>query len=142
MTTLLSIIIIVALSLLASLLPLPWFTPVIIAALVGVATPRIKANPFLAGGFGVMLFWLIKALSPFMNQKVLVQKVSDIFTEQLGFSVSPILFLFLTLVLGFLLGMFATSSLHYLTAPVKKVGNRLGSSRTSRHGGTYKLDLN
>ncbi len=142
MNTIISTIIIIVLSfVLTQWLPLPWFTPMIIAFVVGIGMFKMQIKPFLSGFFGIGLFWLIKCLGPFLAKSgTLTTRVSDLFTEQLGFTVTPFILLLLTIIIGGLLGGLSMLSANLLMSKESGNGNSLRSSRKSRSK-SYKLKL-
>ncbi|MEZ5007746.1 MAG: hypothetical protein R2753_06285 [Chitinophagales bacterium] len=144
MKTIFGIILTALLSfLLTQWLPLPWFTPIIIAFVLGITFAKTHNHPFLMGSLGVAIFWVLKAIPSFMAANgAFVNKWSDLFTEFLGFTITPILLLILTAVFGGLLGGLSALSGHLFLAPQINKGNKLRSSKSSSTGKSYKLKLN
>ncbi|MCB0503451.1 MAG: hypothetical protein KDD32_12270, partial [Bacteroidetes bacterium] len=71
-----------------------------------------------------------------------VGKWSDLFTEFLGFTITPILLLILTAIFGGILGGLAALSGNLFLSPMANNKNRLRNSRSSSTGKSYKLKLN
>lgn len=124
-------------------LPLPWYTPIIVSFALGLIMARTFVKPFLMGSLGMILFWVVKALPAyFAANGAFVGKWSDLFTEFLGFTITPILLLILTAVFGGLLGGLSALSGHLFLSPMANNKNRLRNSRSSSTGKSYKLKLN
>jgi hypothetical protein len=143
MMTLIGILIIGALSFLCTeWLPLPWYTPMIIAFIFGLVSAKMKVFPFVTGALGVGLFWVIKLISPYLAQdSALVQKMAQLFTDTLGFSITPFLLAVFTFIIGALLGGLATLSGNLFLANAAVRPNLLRRGRNRRRGKTFKLKL-
>lgn len=98
------VLIIAILSFLLTLF-LPWYTPFIVCFLAGITLSNKPGNNFLAGLFGVGLFWLGYALFlDIRNEHLLSSKVAQLFSDSLGTPLSGGILLTVTTILGALLG--------------------------------------
>lgn len=143
MITILSILLVGGISFLATeFLPLPWYTPMIIAFIFGLLTAKLKVYPFLMGALGVGLFWVARLIPGYLaNDGILTQKMAELFTGVLGFTITPFLLIIFTFFIGALLGGLAAFSGHLLLAPAAIRPNLLRRGRNSKRSGTYKLRL-
>ena len=81
------------------------YTPFIVAFLTGIALSNKPGNNFLAGLFGVGLFWLGYALFlDIRNDHVLSGKIAALFSDSLKTDISVGILLLITTLLGALLG--------------------------------------
>ena len=143
MKTIFGILLIALLSFLSTQwLPLPWYTPIVIAFLLGLTFAKTHNHPFLMGSIGVIVFWVLKAIPSFIAANgAFVNKWSDLFTEFLGFTITPILLLILTAVFGGLLGGLSALSGYLFLAHESNRANKLRSSKSSSTGKSYRLKL-
>ena len=143
MITIFSILILGGISfLLTEFLPLPWYTPMIIAFIIGLITAKLKVYPFIMGALGVGLFWIAKLIPSYLaNEGVLTHKMSVLFTSVLGFTITPFLLVVFTFIIGALLGGLAAFSGHLLMAPAAIRPNLLRRGRNTKRSSTYKLKL-
>ncbi len=101
---LLKVAIIAILSFLATMF-LPWYSVCIIAFLTGLILSNLPGNNFLAGFFGVGIFWLSYSLFlDTRNEHILSTKIVALFSEKLSFKLLFIEILLATTFLGALLG--------------------------------------
>ena len=84
---------------------LPWYTVAIVAFVVGLALSNKPGNNFLAGMFGVGLFWLGYALFlDLRNDHVLSSKIAALFSENLKTDITSGVLLMITTFFGVFLG--------------------------------------
>ena len=119
---------------------LPWYTTFIISFLVGIYSGRMKTKAFLAGFIGVAFFWGVLLLSSHLKSDGLVTlRISALFTEQMAATISPIIVILMTLLIGSLLGGLSALSGQLLSMPTE------GTNRYGRHNrrnkSSYKLKL-
>lgn len=141
-TLLISLIIIVLSYILQAFIPsLPWYMPMIIAFVCGLAGGRSANKPFISGFAGVGLFWLILALIIHLqNDGILTSRMAGIMSENMGMNISAILLFIIMVILGGLLGGMASVSGHMLTSSVSQGG--VYGRKANRRKGSYKLKLN
>lgn len=95
---------IIILSFIATLF-LPWYMPFIICFLVGLLLSNYKGNNFIAGLFGVGLFWLGYTLFlDISNEHILSSKIATLFSESLKTEISSGVLVMITTFLGVILG--------------------------------------
>jgi hypothetical protein len=123
-------------------LPLPWFTPFVVAFIFGLVSAKLKVFPFVTGALGVGLFWIVMLFSPYRAQDgALVQKMAQLFTSELGFTITPFLLAFITFIIGALLGGLAALSGHLFLATATIRPNLLRRGRNRRNSKSFKLKL-
>lgn len=101
---LIKVFIIAILSFLLTLF-LPWYMPFIICFLTGFILSNKPGNNFIAGLFGVGLFWLGYTLFlDFRNEHILSNKVAQLFSDSLQTEITGGVLIMITTFLGALLG--------------------------------------
>ncbi len=116
MRFLLSLLLIIVLAFIAGIY-LPWWNIAIIAFAVALLIPQSMGKSFLAGFIGIFLLWLLLALwIDNKNESILSQKIAQLFS--LGNS--SIALIFITALIGALVGGFAALSGSSLRPALKK----------------------
>ena len=116
---------------------LPWYTPFIVCFIVGISLSNKPGNNFLAGLFGVGLFWLGYALFlDIRNEHLLSSKVAQLFSDSLGAPLSGGVLLIVTTILGALLGGLSSMA----GAMIMDDGSRK-RLRKAVKSGSYRLKL-
>lgn len=84
---------------------LPWYTPFIVCFLVGLIFSNHKGNNFIAGLFGVGIFWLGYSLFlDISNEHLLSSKIAALFSDKLKTDITSGVLVMITTFLGALLG--------------------------------------
>jgi hypothetical protein len=134
---LVKVIIIAVLSFIITLF-LPWYGVAIAAFIVGLVLSNKPGNNFLAGFFGVGLFWLAYALFlDIQNQHILSSKIALLFSDNLGTDITSGVLVMVTTFLGALLGALSCMA----GAMIMDDGSRMRRKRAIKSG-NYKLNLN
>ena len=116
MRFLLSLLLIILLAFIAGIY-LPWWSIAIIAFAVALLIPQSIGKSFLAGFIGIFLLWLLLAFwIDSKNESILSQKIAQLFS--LGNS--SISLIFITALIGALVGGFAAMSGSTLRPALKK----------------------
>lgn len=90
---------------------LPWYTVAVVAFFTGVFLSNKPGNNFLAGFFGVGLFWLAYTLYlDIFNDHVLSTKIAALFAKNLGSAITSPVMIIVTTLLGGILGGLASFS--------------------------------
>jgi hypothetical protein len=131
------VLIVLALSFILTLF-LPWYGVAIAAFVTGLVLSNKPGNNFLAGFFGVGLFWLGYALFlDIRNDHVLSTKIALLFSDNLGVDITSGVLMMVTTFLGALIGGLACMS----AAMIMDDGSRMRRKRAIKSG-NYKLNLN
>ena len=134
---LVKVIIIAVLSFILTLF-LPWYGVAIAAFIIGLVFSNKPGNNFLAGFFGVGLFWLAYALFlDIRNQHILSSKIATLFSENIGTEITTGVLIMVTSFLGALLGALSCMA----GAMIMDDGSRMRRRRAIKRG-NYKLKLN
>jgi len=106
----LSILIIGVLSFIVGLFA-PWWSIAVIAFIVILLVPARPLNAFLSGFLGIFLMWLVVAsFINTANNSILANRIGGL----LGIGENPVLLIFITSLVGGLVGGFAALSASYL----------------------------
>ncbi|MDB5227781.1 MAG: hypothetical protein JWN78_1974 [Bacteroidota bacterium] len=90
---------------------LPWYTVAIVAFFTGVFLSNKPGNNFLAGFFGVGLFWLVYTLYlDIFNDQILSTKIALLFSQSLGSAITSPVLIIITTFLGAIIGGLACFS--------------------------------
>ena len=131
------VLIVIALSFILTLF-LPWYGVAIAAFITGLVLSNKPGNNFLAGFFGVGLFWLGYALFlDIRNEHVLSTKIALLFSDNLGVDITSGVLVMVTTFLGALIGGLSCMA----AAMIMDDGSRMRRKRAIKSG-NYKLNLN
>jgi hypothetical protein len=84
---------------------LPWYTIAIVSFLIGILFSNKPGSNFLAGFFGVGIFWLIYTLVlDIRNDHILSARVAMLFSESLKTTINGPLLIVITTFIGALVG--------------------------------------
>src|SRR3954468_5538176 len=98
-------VLIIAISSFILTLFLPWYTVAIVAFFTGIFLSNKPGNNFLAGFFGVGLFWLAYTLFlDLMNDQILSSKIALLFSKGLGSTITSPILIIITTFLGAIIG--------------------------------------
>jgi hypothetical protein len=119
---------------------MPWYTAFIIAFIAGLISSRKKSRPFLVGFAGVAVFWtMLLLILHFRNDGLLAGKISALLSGQMGFSLSPLLLMIITVLIGAILGGLSSLSGNLIAAPVDRA--QMIRKRRRKGRSTYKLKI-
>ena len=117
---------------------LPWYGVAIAAFITGLVFSNKPGNNFLAGFFGVGLFWLAYALFlDIQNQHILSSKIALLFSDNLGTDITSGVLVMVTTFLGALIGAMSCMA----GAMIMDDGSRMRRKRAIKSG-NYRLKLN
>lgn len=134
--SILKIIIIVILSFLITLV-LPWYSFVLVCFGTGYLFSKYEGNNFSAGFIGVGLFWLSYMLViDFSNGHKFSDQIAEIFSANLGYTISNALLMAIGSLIGAILGGLSCFS-GALLAPTKY--KKVKKVKSSKH--RYTLNI-